>query len=122
MRIVTVSSGAIISQGPTSTSLAPASDSHGRPEILARTGAAAPSAPCSRNEIPRANPPPTASVVTTNCLRLISGVADMSTSHQNGCQTWPPYANLLALHLAPTFRLVGILAFRSTATHGCVLL
>src|SRR6516164_3544591 len=70
MRMITVSSGAITTHGPTSVSLLPANDSHGRPEILA--AAAARRAPLSEKASPTVNPPPAARAATTNSLRLVA--------------------------------------------------
>src|ERR1700681_4173211 len=78
MRIVTVSSGAITTHGPTSISRLPARDSHGRAEILGVS--AAPRALFLGKESPSANPPPTVAAVTMNSLRFISRLVDMLTS------------------------------------------
>src|SRR6266581_8537066 len=80
MRMVTVSSGAITTHGPTSISSLPADDSQGRPEILAVL--AAPRASLLGNASPSANPPPTAAAVTMNSLRFISRFVDMLTSRE----------------------------------------
>src|SRR6266550_4845396 len=78
--MVTVSSGAITTHGPTSVSPLPTNDSQGRPEILAIS--AARRASLLGNESPSANPPPTATAVTTNSLRFISRIVDMLTSKE----------------------------------------
>src|SRR5882762_8776386 len=80
MRMVTVSSGAITTHGPTSISRLPASDSQGRPEILAASAAAR--ALLLGKVSPSANPPPTAAAVTMNSLRFISRFVDMLTSKE----------------------------------------
>src|SRR5260370_4680396 len=80
MRMVTVSSAPITTQGSTSISPLPANDSQGRPEILAVS--AAPRTSLLGKASPSCNPPPTAVAVMMNSLRFISRFVDMLTSKE----------------------------------------